>query len=57
MTDFGYQVAFVTGGASGIGLAMAQAFVRLGVSVVVADSDQQYLQEASELPCFSKKKC
>lgn len=40
------QVAVVTGGASGIGLAMAGAFGRAGMHVVVADIEEQALGAA-----------
>jgi len=39
----------VTGGASGIGLAMAERFVSVGMKVLVADIDEQRLAEVSEL--------
>ena len=38
--------AIVTGGGQGIGLAIAEAFVRQGASVLVADVDQLKAQEA-----------
>src|SRR6201999_608286 len=37
MRDFDGKTAFVTGGASGIGLAMARAFLDLGMKVMLAD--------------------
>jgi NAD(P)-dependent dehydrogenase (short-subunit alcohol dehydrogenase family) len=40
------KVAFITGGAAGIGLGMAQAFVRAGMKVVIADIRQDHLEEA-----------
>jgi NAD(P)-dependent dehydrogenase (short-subunit alcohol dehydrogenase family) len=40
------KVAFVTGGAAGIGLGMAQAFVRAGMKVVIADIRRDHLDEA-----------
>lgn len=46
MKDFAGKTAFVTGGASGIGLGMAEAFVRRGVSVMLADVEQGPLDGA-----------
>ena len=40
------HVAVVTGGASGIGLALCEEFGRRGLSVVVADIEQRALDEA-----------
>ncbi len=37
MKDFKGKTAFITGGASGIGLSMARAFGRAGMNVVLAD--------------------
>lgn len=37
MKDFGGQLAFITGGASGAGFGQAQVFGRLGCRVVIAD--------------------
>ncbi len=42
------KVAFITGGASGIGLGMAKAFVGEGMNVVIADIWQDHLDEALE---------
>ena len=39
MQDFKGKTAFITGGASGIGLGMARAFGREGMNVVLADID------------------
>lgn len=49
MRDFSGRTAFVTGGASGIGLGMAQAFVARGMNVVLADLLQVHLDEAREM--------
>lgn len=46
MRDFHGKTAFVTGGASGIGLGMAQAFLANGMNVVIADLLQPHLDEA-----------
>lgn len=42
------KVAFVTGGASGIGLGMCQAFLDAGMKVVIADIRQPVLYDAVE---------
>ena len=42
------QVAVVTGGGSGIGLAMCDAFAQAGVNVVIADIDRTALDAAVE---------
>jgi NAD(P)-dependent dehydrogenase (short-subunit alcohol dehydrogenase family) len=41
------KVAFVTGGASGIGFGMARVFLRNGMKVVIADIRQDHLDEAA----------
>jgi NAD(P)-dependent dehydrogenase (short-subunit alcohol dehydrogenase family) len=46
MRDFSGKVAFITGGASGIGFGMAQAFCAAGMSVVIADIRQDHLDTA-----------
>jgi NAD(P)-dependent dehydrogenase (short-subunit alcohol dehydrogenase family) len=48
MRELKGKVAFITGGASGIGLAMARAFGREGMSVMVADIESQALGRAVE---------
>jgi NAD(P)-dependent dehydrogenase (short-subunit alcohol dehydrogenase family) len=48
MDDFEGKVAVVTGGASGIGLALANRFARAGMRVVVADVERGALDEATE---------
>jgi NAD(P)-dependent dehydrogenase (short-subunit alcohol dehydrogenase family) len=46
MRDFKGKTAFVTGGASGIGLAMAQAFTAVGMKVMLADIERDALNTA-----------
>jgi NAD(P)-dependent dehydrogenase (short-subunit alcohol dehydrogenase family) len=41
------KVAFVTGGASGIGLGMVKAFLKAGMKVVIADLRQDHLDKAA----------
>lgn len=41
------KTAFVTGGASGIGLGIAKALLGAGMNVVIADIREDHLQEAS----------
>ena len=43
MRDVTGKVAFITGGASGMGLAMARSFARAGMKVVIADIEQTAL--------------
>jgi NAD(P)-dependent dehydrogenase (short-subunit alcohol dehydrogenase family) len=46
MRDIKGRTSFVTGGASGIGLGMAQAFVAAGMKVAIADIDETALERA-----------
>lgn len=46
MSDIQGRVAFVTGGASGLGLSMARSFLRRGASVMLADRDAEGLENA-----------
>ena len=48
MEQFDGKVAVVTGGASGIGRAMAQAFVAKGMKVVLADIEGGPLEETAQ---------
>lgn len=48
MRDLKGKTAFVTGGASGIGLAMARAFGRAGMNVMLADIEPEPLAAAVE---------
>jgi NAD(P)-dependent dehydrogenase (short-subunit alcohol dehydrogenase family) len=42
------KVAFISGGASGIGLGIAQAFLRGGIRVVIADASSPNLDDAAK---------
>lgn len=46
--DFTDQVAFVTGAASGMGLATAQAFAAAGAAVVLTDTNEQAVTAAAD---------
>jgi NAD(P)-dependent dehydrogenase (short-subunit alcohol dehydrogenase family) len=46
MRDLNGKVAFITGGASGIGLGIAEAFADAGMQVVLADLREDHLQQA-----------
>ena len=47
MRDVAGKVAFVTGGASGIGLAMARSFSAAGMRVAIADIEEHALERAA----------
>ena len=49
MKDLEGKVAFITGGASGIGLAMATTFLEAGMKVVIADIRKDRLQRADTI--------
>lgn len=46
MDNFQDKVAFITGGASGIGFGMAKTFSSVGMKVVIADIRQDHLDQA-----------
>ena len=46
MLDFHGKTAFVTGGASGIGLGLGRALARAGARVMLADIEEEALNEA-----------
>lgn len=48
MQDFQGKTAFITGGASGIGFAMAKAFGAAGMNVMIADIERDPLEAAVE---------
>ena len=48
MTIVSGKVAFVTGGASGIGLAIAERFARAGARIVLADIEAHALEQARQ---------
>ena len=47
MRDVAGKVAFITGGASGIGLAMARSFSAAGMKVAIADIEEHALERAA----------
>src|SRR5260221_12970055 len=48
MQDLEGKVAFITGGASGIGLGIARRLVDAGMKAVIADLRQDHIDEAME---------
>jgi NAD(P)-dependent dehydrogenase (short-subunit alcohol dehydrogenase family) len=54
MKDIKGKVAFITGGASGIGLGIAKACAKYGMKVLIVDSRQDALDEA--MAYFKEKK-
>lgn len=54
MQDLFGKVAFITGGASGIGFGIAQSFVDAGMNVVLADLRQDHIEAA--LAHFAQRK-
>ena len=55
MQDLKGKVAFITGGASGIGLAMAEAFGREGMSVMIADIEAAGPGEGGARSCAANR--
>lgn len=47
MDDLSGKCAFVTGGASGIGLGMAEAFAAAGMKIVITDIEATALDQAA----------
>jgi NAD(P)-dependent dehydrogenase (short-subunit alcohol dehydrogenase family) len=47
MQELNNKIAFVTGGASGLGLAMTKAFLRQGMKVMIADIEEGALVRAA----------
>ena len=55
MTTFNKKTAFITGGASGIGLGMAKAFLNAGANVAIGDiNEEQLLIAEKELKTISE---
>ena len=52
MKDFKGKTAFITGGASGLGLGIAKAFAKAGMNIVIADFRQDAIDAA--LPIFKE---
>ena len=54
MDEFTGKTAFITGGASGIGLGIAKNFAREGMNVVIGDVQDESLERAEvELKAIS----
>jgi NAD(P)-dependent dehydrogenase (short-subunit alcohol dehydrogenase family) len=49
LKDFQRKVAFITGGASGIGLSMAKAFLKEGLKIAIADIRRDRLTKAEAI--------
>lgn len=49
MEEMTGKVAFITGGASGIGLGMARTFLAEGMKVVIADWNEEHIAKAREM--------
>jgi NAD(P)-dependent dehydrogenase (short-subunit alcohol dehydrogenase family) len=47
MKDIAGKVAFITGGASGIGFGIAQTLLRAGAKVTIADNSRSNLDDAA----------
>ena len=48
MKNLSGRTAFITGGASGIGLGIARAFLGAGIRVVIADVSREHLDDAAK---------
>lgn len=57
MKDLRDKVAFITGGASGLGLAMAKSFGREGMKVMIADIEETALERAVKELTASQVRC
>jgi len=55
--DVAGKVAFITGGASGIGLGMAKVFLRNGMKVMVADLSEEHLKDAERALSGARDDC
>jgi NAD(P)-dependent dehydrogenase (short-subunit alcohol dehydrogenase family) len=49
MKIFAGRVAFVTGGASGIGFGLVQSFLKVGMKVVIIDFNREYIEEVRRI--------